>query len=100
MKIKFNLLKEKLTNQGLELQVSECLHEDKIVDKIILKSIYKPLSKDKNDKLLIVKNIQSNEIEFKPNASELIINSPNLVIFPAKIDFLFAASKIAEVNQN
>ncbi|CAJ0762080.1 2611_t:CDS:2, partial [Entrophospora sp. SA101] len=79
MKIKFNLLKEKLTNQGLELQVSECLHENKIVDKIVLKSIYKPLSKDENDKLFIVKNIQSSEIKFEPNTSELIIDSPKKI---------------------
>ncbi|CAH1768588.1 9449_t:CDS:2, partial [Entrophospora sp. SA101] len=98
MKIKFNLLKEKLTNQGLELQVSECLHENKIVDKIVLKSIYKPLSKDENDKLFIVKNIQSSEIKFEPNTSELIIDSPSFVIFPAKIDFLFAAKKITKIR--
>src|SRR4051812_21086384 len=98
MKIKFRLLEEKLTNQGLEIQVSECFYENQIINKIFLKSTHKLLSKDKITRLFIIKNVQRSEIEFKPN--ELIIDSLNLIIFPVKVDFLFAASKIEEIDQN
>ncbi|RHZ36871.1 hypothetical protein [endosymbiont GvMRE of Glomus versiforme] len=98
--IKFKLLTQNSTNQGLELSVSECSYNSQTIHKITLKGYYKLLS-EKDNKWLIIKNIQNNEIEFKPNNNELvIINSSHLVIFSAKTDFLFAVSKIEEANNN
>jgi hypothetical protein len=98
--IKFKLLTQNSTNQGLELAVSECSYNSQTIHKITLKGYYKLLS-EKDNKLFIIKNIQNNEIEFKPNNNELvIINSSHLVIFSAKTDFLFAVSKIEEANNN
>ncbi|RHZ35763.1 hypothetical protein [endosymbiont GvMRE of Glomus versiforme] len=97
--IKFKLLTWDLTNHGLELAVSECSYNSQTIHKIILKGYYKLLN-EKDNKSFIIKNIQDNEVEFKPNNNELVINYSHFIIFPAKVDFLFAVSKIEEVNNS
>ncbi|KLL03129.1 MAG: hypothetical protein MRECE_27c011 [Mycoplasmataceae bacterium CE_OT135] len=99
MKIKFKLLEKKPTNQGLQLQVSECSYDKQIINKITLKHNHKFLTNAENNQF-IIKNIRDNEIEFKSNTNELIIDSPNCIIFPTKTDFLFAVNKIEKISHN
>src|SRR6185436_7644630 len=98
--IKFKLLHQDSTHQGLELKVSECSYDNHAVHKITLKGYYKLLSNESNHNSFIIKNIQNSEIEFKSDTSELVINSSHFVVFPTKTDFLFAASKVIEDNDN
>ncbi|CAH1756027.1 2045_t:CDS:2 [Entrophospora sp. SA101] len=61
---------KKQSNQGLELQVSECFYDNQIINKITLKHNHKILTSAENNQF-IIKNIQSNEIEFKPSSKKI-----------------------------
>src|SRR4051794_31115554 len=98
--IKFKLLAQDTTNQGLELAVSECSYDNQAVHKITLKDYHKLLSNEGSNNSFIIKNIQDNKIKFKPDTGELAIDYSHFIIFPAKTDFLFAVSKIIENNDN